>query len=421
MLTKSGNQPYLSCATMKPIDDDTRNARRGFVLPAVIFSVAVMSIIVSVALSTASDERRASRATRESMLATYAAEAGLRKTLGSLPDSAMAANVAALNSGDSLDLGWQTMPNKAAYRAVINRTDNGGTNQYMVVVQGRRTEPFGGQSTIVAQVARGSTRFKFGVYSQGKLTISGGGLTDSFDSDVAAYNALTAGSNGDLAGDSTIALGSGTIVKGDVTAARAVTGGIVSGTVTQNATPFAANPVLTCPTGGYTPAASVPITSGITYNATTGVLNVSGGNILTLPVPPTQYYFSQVILSGNSVITFNNPSNLHVDLWIDDLLNLSGGGIANPSGKATMLGIWACGSTHTSSWTLSGGSGAYFSVYAPNHDVTISGNGDLWGALAAKSVNASGGSKIHYDEALSRGFPPGLNAVAGAWSQLPGG
>jgi hypothetical protein len=148
---------------------------------------------------------------------------------------------------------------------------------------------------------------------------------------------------------------------------------------------------------------------------------VSGGNILTLPVPPTQYYFSQVILSGNSVITFNNPSNLHVDLWIDDLLNLSGGGIANPSGKATMLGIWACGSTHTSSWTLSGGSGAYFSVYAPNHDVTISGNGDLWGALAAKSVNASGGSKIHYDEALSRGFPPGLNAVAGAWSQLPGG
>ena len=420
MLTRSGNQPNRGSSNMKRfIGDDVRNERRGFVLPAVIFSVAVMSIIVVVALSTADDERRASRATRESTLATYAAEAGLRKTLGSLPDSAMAANVAALNPGDSLDLGWQTMPNKAAYRAVINRVDNGGTSQYMVVVQGRRTELFGGQSTIVAQVAKGAIRFQFGVYSQGKLNISGGGLSDSFDSDAGAYNAATAGSNGDLAGDSTISLGSA-VVKGDVTAARAVTGGTVSGTVTPNAARYAVNPVLTCPGGGYTPAAGVPITSGITYNATTGVLNVSGGNTLTLPVPPTQYYFSSVILSGNSVITFNNPQNLHVDIWIDNVLNLSGGGIANPSGKATMLGIWSCGA-NTSNWTLSGGSGAYFSVYAPTHDVTISGSGDLWGALAAKSVTASGGSKIHYDEALGRGAPPGLNAVAGAWSQLPGG
>jgi len=400
----------------RPIGDKSESTRRGFVLPAIIFSLAIMSIIVVVALATADDERRASRATRETTLATYAAEAGLQKTLASIADSST--SLAALNFGDSLDLGWQTMPNKAAYRAVIHRTDNGGTKEYMVVVQGRRTGSFGGQTAIMAQVANGAIRFKFGVYSQGKLTISGGGLSDSYDSDVAAYNAATAGSNGDLAGDSTISLGSA-VVKGDVTAAGTVTGGIVSGAVTQNATPYPANPVLSCPTGGYTPAASVPITSGITYNATTGVLNVSGGNTLTLPVPPTQYYFSQLILSGNSVLTFNNPSNLHVDLWIDNVLNLSGGGIANPSGKATMLGIWACGAM-TSNWTLSGGSGAYFSVYAPNHAVTISGSGDLWGALAVKTLTASGGSKIHYDEALGRGLPQGLNAVAGSWAQLPG-
>ncbi len=399
------------------IGDKSGNARRGFVLPAIIFSVAIMSIIVVVALSTADDERRASRATRESTLASYAAEAGLRKTLASIADSSV--SVAALNFGDSLDLGWQTIPNKASYRAVVHRTDNGGTNQYMVVVQGRRTGVFGGQSTLVAQVARGAIRFNFGVYSQGKLNISGGGLSDSFDSDVAAYNAATAGNNGDLASDSVITLSSSTVVKGDVTAAKTVTGGIVSGTVTQNATPFAANPVLNCPAGGYTPAASVPISSGITYNATTGALVVSGGKTLTLPVAPTQYYFSSVTLSGGSILTFNNPSNLHVDLWVDNVLNLSGGTVANPSGKATMLGIWSCGA-NTSNWTLSGGSGAYFSVYAPSHDVTISGSGDLWGALAAKTVTASGGSKVHYDEALGRGPPQGLNAVAGSWAQLPG-
>jgi hypothetical protein len=389
--------------------------RKGFVLPAVVFSIAIMSIIVVVALSTADDERRASRATRESTLATYAAEAGLRKTLGSLPSASMAA----LNSGDSLDLGWQMMPNKAAYRAVIHRADNGGTNQYAVVVQGRRTGINGGQSTIVAQVANGAIHFSFSVYAQGKLTISGGGLSDSYDSDVGAYNAATANSNGDIAGDSIIQLSGTTIVKGDVIAAGTVSGGIVSGSVTQHAAPFPANAVLSCPAGGYTPAASVPAAANVTYIPATGFLKVSGGT-LTLPVPPTQYYFSTVQLAGGAKIVFNNPTNQHVDLWIDDLLDLSGGSVSNPSGKATLLGIWACGSIKTSAWTLSGGSNAYFSVYAPNHDLTVSGSGDLWGSIAAKTVNFSGGSKVHYDEVLGRGPPTGLNAVAGSWAQLPG-
>lgn len=44
-------------------------SRRGFALPSVVFAVAIMSIIVVAALSASSDERRASRAVRESTLA----------------------------------------------------------------------------------------------------------------------------------------------------------------------------------------------------------------------------------------------------------------------------------------------------------------------------------------------------------------
>src|SRR5256885_15855209 len=88
--------------------------RRGFVMPTVILAITVMSLIAVAALTTASDERRASRATRESTLAMYAAEAGLRQTYGAWPAAAKA-----LTPGDSLDLGWQSLPNKAAYQAVI--------------------------------------------------------------------------------------------------------------------------------------------------------------------------------------------------------------------------------------------------------------------------------------------------------------
>src|SRR5689334_5293280 len=88
--------------------------RKGFVLPTIVFAVAIMSIIVVAALSTSSDERRASRAVRESTLATYAAESGLRQTFGAWPT----ASVNAMNPGDSLDLGWQDLPNNAKYRTV---------------------------------------------------------------------------------------------------------------------------------------------------------------------------------------------------------------------------------------------------------------------------------------------------------------
>jgi type II secretory pathway pseudopilin PulG len=122
--------------------------RRAFILPTVIFAITIMSVVVVAALTTASDERRASRASREATLAMYAAEAGLRQTYGSWPS----ATVQNLNPGDSLDLGWQNLPNRAAYRAVIYRVDGGGLQEYNVVVQGRRTDPTAGVMTIVGAV-----------------------------------------------------------------------------------------------------------------------------------------------------------------------------------------------------------------------------------------------------------------------------
>ncbi|HEY8831658.1 MAG TPA: PilX N-terminal domain-containing pilus assembly protein, partial [Gemmatimonadaceae bacterium] len=73
----SGRPRVLDCNLELSLWD-----RRGFVLPTVIFAITIMSVIAVAALSTASDERRASRATRESTLAMYAAEAGLRQTYG---------------------------------------------------------------------------------------------------------------------------------------------------------------------------------------------------------------------------------------------------------------------------------------------------------------------------------------------------
>jgi type II secretory pathway pseudopilin PulG len=405
------------------IGGNKRNARRGFVLPAVIFSIAIMSIIVVVALSTSEDERRASRAMRESTLATYAAESGMRKTLGALPTVSMTA----LNPGDSLDLAWQTMPNKAAYRAVIHRVDAGGagtTPQYLMVVQGRRTGINGGQSTIVTQITNGGTGvFQYGVFSQGKLVFGGSGsLSDSYDSDVSNYTAGTANSNGDIYGDSVVVLNASTVIKGDVTAALTATGGIVSGVVTQNAPKIALAPVKPCPAVPYTAPADLAHFAGSGASMShVGELVVPSGAHLVLDVPPTQYFFKDLSVTGGGSISFNNPTNQHVDIYVEDQLVIGGGGIVNATAKSTLVGMVACGSmVKPGTFTLTGGSDAYFTVYAPDRDVGVGGGGDLYGAVIGKTVTINGGSRMHYDEALARQGGTGVTAVAGAWAQMPG-
>jgi len=143
---------------------------------------------------------------------------------------------------------------------------------------------------------------------------------------------------------------------------------------------------------------------------------VTGRVNLTLKTPPTQYYFSEVVLTGNSTLTVNGGQ--HVDIYIEKKLDISGGGILNTSAQPTQLGLWACGIPNATQWTLTGGSGAYFSVYAPSHPVVTTGGSDLWGAVVGASYTATGGSKLHYDEGLAQTPSKLLTVVTGSWAQL---
>jgi hypothetical protein len=389
--------------------------REGFVLPSVIFAITIMSVIVIVALSTASDERRASRGTRESTLAMYAAEAGLRQTHGAWPSTA----VKALNPGDSLDLGWQSLPNKAAYRAVIHRVDKGGLQEYNVVVQGRRTDPTAGITTIVGSVG-GVPIFKHAVYTEDDLILNNGGLFNSYDSDVGAYSSGTADSAANLRAGDDISV-TQTTVKGDATATDNISfgsSGYVTGATNSGAPPVTPMDIIACPAGGYTPTANVPAGSGISYNAVSGVLTVSGGNTLTLT--DTSYFFRSIVLTGNSRLVF--PGSPRAQVVLRDSLNAASGIVTNNSAKAANLSFSSCGTSSTPAyWALSsGGSSAYYTVYAPNHVVYETGGGDFYGAIVASVYYATGGGRFHYDAALARQSSNKLTVRRGSWAQLPG-
>ena len=55
-------------------------------------------------------------------------------------------------------------------------------------------------------------------------------------------------------------------------------------------------------------------------------------------------------------------------------------------------------------------------IYAPNADVDLNGTPDIYGSVAAKSIDISGNAGIHYDEAL--GVKNGQSFTIIAWEEL---
>lgn len=390
--------------------------RDGFILPTVLFSVAIMSIVVVASLSTSSDERRASRAVRESTLAEYVAEAGLRQTYGDWPST----EVKALTPGDSLDLGWQELPNRGMFRAVIHRVDKGGLQVYNVVVQGRRTGPNGGVSTILGVVG-GVPLFNRAVYGESYVWIQNA-ILDSFDSDVAAYNVLTAGNEADVFSNAAMTLQK-TTIKGDAGAGTTITlntSPIVTGTITPNAPLQTPYDVLTCPAGGYSPVTPELAAVGYTGN---GVLNLASGTTLNL-LSGKQYFFRSVTMTGTSKLAL--PAGTQpVDFMVRDSIYMAGGSIANVGHKTTDLSFTSCGTptdpTKTNYWGITGGADAYFSVYAPNKVVYALGNSEFYGAVISSIFYITGSAQFHYDEALARKSSPKLEVLKTTWAQFPGG
>lgn len=391
--------------------------RKGFVLLAVIFSIAIMSLIVVVAFSTSDDERRSARASRESTLALYAAEAGMRATLGNWPAAA-----SALSPGDSVDLGWTAIPNAGRYRAVLKRVDNGGLQHYSVVVHGRRANNYGGQSSIVSMVA-GASRFKSAVQAQGSISMTGssGGIIDGYDSDIAPYSSSTGDTVG-VTGNGSISLYNGFTVRGDVKSASTIwnTSG-VTGAVQPLSPAFPANQVLPCPAGGYT--TGIPTSSRVNYSSSTGILYIEDGGSLTLS-GSTQYHFSQLLLASGATLTINGGGQ-RVDVFVDDWLGFAPGTLVNTSARPTRLAFWSCGAPSTPAiWYISGGLDAFYSVYAPNHDVhfVIGGGGannHVYGAIVGASVVLPSAMRLHYDAALTRMPASQLRTLPGSWAQLP--
>jgi hypothetical protein len=135
--------------------------------------------------------------------------------------------------------------------------------------------------------------------------------------------------------------------------------------------------------------------SGGSYNAGSGRLEGRAGDSIVLA--DGNYCFSSIDLSEGSSITVSGP----VVVQLDGQSRFARGGLANTTGTAANLRIFATFSHPTDAIALSGGPRAYVTVYAPQSRIEFLGGDDFFGAVVGKSVVSTGGMRFHYDRKLS--------------------
>lgn len=267
------------------------------------------------------------------------------------------------------------------------------------------------------------------ILSMGTLNLNNQNIViDSYDSRDPAkstnglYDVSKRQENGDIATDGTLIQAGGAYVYGDVLTNSGTATGVNNVTGVQR-TDFYQAPIPigapNWPSINPTPS-GVNGTSTLTASSTQGsaasryVLNgisVSGGQTLTLAGNPDGspsyielYVTGDITVGGNSQIILGN--GVKATIYFQGNVSIAGKGMLNPNDQPANLLLYGIQPTDgvPRSVSLGGNGQITAAVYAPDYDVTVNGGGNtghVFGSIVGKTVNMTGVTNLHYDEALA--------------------
>jgi Tfp pilus assembly protein PilX len=413
---------------------------RGAVLIVALLITALIALALGSYLTLNLTASRLARQSYQQGSSFHLAEAGAEEAVWSF-NQANAGNPAAWT-------GW-TSQNAAAWRKFAG-FDFGGNTTGTIKVYVNNTSPGAERPTVVAlatvespgtpptsklvsvTLARRSY-FAGGLVGKDSLRFSGLNTSvDSWDSDPdnnpatapVPYSAAVRRDGGSIA---TLAVTTGSMlvnqahVWGNVSTGGGAPEVGVQGSIRGASTPegvqidparvstdFAASlPFITAPVDG-TPIAVLGDTLGTAGTSTkwrcpalilngTKTLTILGHVILIL----TGSTGSVLDVTGNAGIIVPEGSSLEV--YLEGDAKIAGNGLANGNTRPASCKFWGINTSTAGQSIQIAGNGALNTViYAPNADVKINGNGDIMGAVVARSINLTGNASFHYDESLAR-------------------
>jgi hypothetical protein len=268
------------------------------------------------------------------------------------------------------------------------------------------------------------------------LSFAGGATTQSYDSGLPLTSGSpvisntngNVGTNGNLAG-----VGDPTTIYGTLSTPRAGVGDCTSSNVTAATisgwgTVEEGLVTLPQPITLPTPAALIPppSTSNITFNSggcpgsSPYCTASAGGSTITPPSPSSVVSLGNVTLNGSAVVHLRagiyevNSLKLagNAKIIVDSgpvivkiagtgeatPLDLSGGGVSNPSFDPTQLQFIYRGTGHVK---ITGGTDTAALLYAPNASAALAGaSTHFYGAIVSNTVTSTGGFNLYYDRRL---------------------
>ena len=388
---------------------------KGTILVVSILILAVLSLIGAAATMTSSIEMNIAGNQKTSKEAFYAAEAGIEHAKALLLQGTVS------DAGSEDDPDWNsgnsyTTPGFDNIFTIMHKvedgnvvTDSKGNPLYVVSSIGNSSRNAQKQIEAVLGLTY-PTPFDFGVFGDQGVTFRGNGEVDSYNSNQGSYS-QTKGSNGDIGtnvtADAVIDLHGNARVNGDAVvgpggdpdiAISDPKGGITGEkSAADNEKDLTA---LTIPEG-VSLTGSYSLSGNNQDNWTEGTydydsISISGNGILTLDGDIT-IYVSELRITGNGGIQITEGSS--VTIYFTDSLDISGNGIANSSQLPPNLLIY--GTETATEVKISGNAHLKGAIYAPEADIRVTGNGNIYGSVVGDTVRITGNGDVHYDEALA--------------------
>jgi len=245
--------------------------------------------------------------------------------------------------------------------------------------------------------------FDYAILTVEEIVLNGTPNVDSYDSSAGSYGGDNQGQDGDIATNGSanpaITLSGSTTIEGDantgpggtvlIEGSSTLTGDI-DDTADEFIPPSQVPDSLASLASEGTLSSDETLTDGsYKYDS----INLGGNDTLVINGEVALYVTGDVKTTANSEIVVSDGSTLNI--YFDGELDLGGNGVLNEGGDPSDLTFY--GSESATSIDIAGIGTFYGTIYAPQAEISISGNSEIFGAVVGHRVNHTGIAAIHYD------------------------
>lgn len=207
---------------------------------------------------------------------------------------------------------------------------------------------------------------------------------------------------GNVGSNSDITIGGSTIVPGD---ARPGVGKQVLGSVGNVAGSTAPlNAPLVYPVVQAGSAATTNNNSNISPSKRSGA-GLSLGNNDTQSVPGGTYYFDDIKMNGNGELNFTGDATIYCYGSVS--INGTSSITATPPYRVKLILCPAPDGSAPGDLQILGNGKVQGTIYAPLSDISVTGSGEVYGAVLGKSLSLNGNAALFYDDAVAGGTSGG--------------